>query len=68
MSNYAKTNSADYVVDLNTKAVININNTEYERILHEREQAKAFAEMRQDIAFLKAELETLKQTVMGNSK
>jgi len=68
LSNYAKTNSADYVVDLNTKAVININNTEYERILHEREQAKAFAEMRQDIAFLKAELETLKQTVMGNSK
>lgn len=58
---YHKTTSPKYLRDGSTKALVNIDDTEYQNIIALRKKAK-------EIQNLRDELQELKQLVLGNLK
>jgi len=66
MQKYIKTSHNDFVIDTSTSAVINTNNTEYEKIKAQRKAARIINDLTQEVETLKAEVNMLKQHIFGN--
>lgn len=71
MTQYAKTNYSGLIRDMNTNAVINTNDAEYNKILEQRKQRRQSQEVQQQIDSLKTEFielkEILKQVLNGRA-
>lgn len=61
---YAKTNHTGFYKDLTTKAVINTNDEEYQRILLERKKKKEISNLASDVSNLKQEITEIKSLLL----
>lgn len=64
MKNYAKTNADGYYRDMNTGALINMNDSEYERILLARKQKAEMSSLNDEVCNLKQEISEIKNLLM----
>lgn len=64
MSEFLKTDISGYIKDPFTQAVINTNDTEYNRVLAERSKAKEIVRLVQDVDNMKSELTEIKHLLM----
>lgn len=60
---YTKTNHAGYEKDVSSNFVINKNDNEYALHVQNREKAKEFRQMKQDIETLKRQVASLQETI-----
>jgi len=64
MQNYVKTNVAGFYRDLNTNAVINMNDAEYQQILIARKKSKEISNLAVEVSTLKEEMSEIKNMLL----
>lgn len=64
MQNYAKTNVPGFYRDLQTNAVINMNDAEYQQILIARKKNKEISNITSEVSNLKQEMSEIKNLLM----
>jgi hypothetical protein len=64
MENYVKTNAPGFYRDLNTNAVINMNDAEYQQILIARRKNKEISTIHSEVSVLKQEMSEIKNLLM----
>lgn len=61
MESYIKTNYSGIVHDTKTRAIINTNDLEYNKILQQRKQNKQFQNLQSDLDSLRQEIVDIKE-------
>lgn len=64
MSKYIKTSSPGYVIDESTKAVINIDNSGYQKILEQRKKEKEMRQLNERINKLETDISDIKDMLI----
>jgi hypothetical protein len=62
--NYIQTNSSGYVVDSSTSAIINIDNSKYQKILENRKRNKEMAAMNERVGRLENDISEIKELLI----
>jgi len=61
---YIETSSPGYVVDKSTKAVINIDNTGYQKILEQRKKTKEMSHLNNRVERLENDISDIKEMLI----
>ena len=64
MNKYIKTSSPGYVIDESTKAVINIDNSGYQKILEQRKKEKEMRQLNERIDRLETDISDIKDMLI----
>ncbi len=64
MDKYIKTTSPGYVIDESTKAIINIDNSGYQKILEQRKKDKEMRQLNERIDHLESDISEIKDMLI----